>query len=58
VYRKCWCGVIAVMNAPVLATPTARADDEREFVTGNEIPRMVAHRCIIEASIGKRIVQT
>jgi hypothetical protein len=31
---------------------------EREFVTGNEIPRIVAHRCIVEASIGKRIVQT
>jgi hypothetical protein len=30
----------------------------REFVTGNEKPRIVAHRCIIEASIGKRIVQT
>jgi hypothetical protein len=30
----------------------------REFVTGNEIPRIVAHRCIIEASIGKCIVQT
>jgi hypothetical protein len=24
---------------------------EREFVTGNEIPRIVAHRCVIEASI-------
>jgi hypothetical protein len=31
---------------------------EREFVTGNGLPRIVAHRCIIEASIGKRIVQT
>jgi hypothetical protein len=30
---------------------------EREFVTGNDLPRIVAHRCIIEASIGKRIVQ-
>jgi hypothetical protein len=29
----------------------------REFVTGNDLPRIVAHRCIIEASIGKRIVQ-
>jgi hypothetical protein len=24
---------------------------KREFVTGNEIPRIVAHRCVIEASI-------
>jgi hypothetical protein len=31
---------------------------EREFVAGNDLPRIVAHRCIIEASIGKRIVQT
>jgi hypothetical protein len=31
---------------------------EREFVTGNDLPCIVAHRCIIEASIGKRIVQT
>jgi hypothetical protein len=31
---------------------------QREFVIGNEIPRIVAHRCIIEASIGKRIVLT
>jgi hypothetical protein len=31
---------------------------ERGFVTGNEIPRIVAHRCIKEASIGKRIGQT
>jgi hypothetical protein len=30
----------------------------REFVTENEIPRVMAHRCIIEASIGKHIVQT
>jgi hypothetical protein len=28
---------------------------ERELVTGNEIPRLVAHKCIIEASIGKHI---
>jgi hypothetical protein len=27
----------------------------REFVTGNDLPRIVAHRCIIEASTGKRI---
>jgi hypothetical protein len=31
---------------------------ERELATGNEIPRIVAHRCIIEASKGKHIVQT
>jgi hypothetical protein len=37
------------------ATNTNR---EREFVTGNELPHIVAHRCIIEASVGKRIVQT
>jgi hypothetical protein len=24
---------------------------EREFVTGNEIPRVVGHRCKIEASM-------
>jgi hypothetical protein len=30
----------------------------REFVTGNEISRIVAHRCIMEASTGKRTVQT
>jgi hypothetical protein len=30
---------------------------ERELVTGNEIPRIAAHSCIKEASIGKRIVQ-
>jgi hypothetical protein len=33
------------------------SEEVREFVTGNEILRIVAHRCIIEASIGKRIVQ-
>jgi hypothetical protein len=33
----------------------AQGGFEREFVTGNEIPCIVAHRCIIEASIGKRI---
>jgi hypothetical protein len=27
-------------------------------VTGNEIPRIVAHRCVMEASIGRHIVQT
>jgi hypothetical protein len=31
---------------------------ERELVTGNEIPRIVALGCIMEASIGKHIVQT
>jgi hypothetical protein len=31
---------------------------KREFGTGNDLPRIVAHRCIIEASIGKLIVQT
>jgi hypothetical protein len=31
---------------------------ERELVTGNDVPRIVAHRCVIEASMGKRIVQT
>jgi hypothetical protein len=35
-----------------------RASALREFITGNEMPRIVAHRCVIEASIGKRIVQT
>jgi hypothetical protein len=30
----------------------------RELVTGNEVPKIVAHRCIIEASIGRNIVQT
>jgi hypothetical protein len=30
----------------------------RELITGNEIRCIVAHRCIIESSIGKRIVQT
>jgi hypothetical protein len=28
---------------------------ERALVIGNEIPRIVAHKCIIEASIGKHI---
>jgi hypothetical protein len=28
---------------------------ERELVTGNETPRVVAQRCIIEASIGQTI---
>jgi hypothetical protein len=36
----------------------ARKHWKREFATGNEIPRIVAHRWIIEASIGKLIVQT
>jgi hypothetical protein len=31
---------------------------KRELVAGNEIPRIVALRCIMYASIGKRIVQT
>jgi hypothetical protein len=40
------------------AAAAGLSDTEREFVTGNEIPRIVVHRCTIEASIGKRIVQT
>jgi hypothetical protein len=39
-----------------LHSPASRL--EREFVTGDDLPRIVAHRCITEASIGKRIVQT
>jgi hypothetical protein len=31
---------------------------ERDLVTGNETPRMVAHRRIVKASTGKHIVQT
>jgi hypothetical protein len=30
-------------------------DGERAIVTGNEKPRIVAHRCVIEVSIGKHI---
>jgi hypothetical protein len=47
----------------LLRPPGPLGDDyghtwRREFDTGNEIPRIVAHKCIIEASIGKRIDQT
>jgi hypothetical protein len=45
--------VIAYVQA-VTGAPKVK----REFVTGNDLPRIVAHRCVIEASIGKRIVQT
>jgi hypothetical protein len=44
--RLSWC----------LFPEAASALSERELVAGNEIPRKVAHRCIIEASIGKHIV--
>jgi hypothetical protein len=48
------------MAADVVVTEAAtdkHISMDREFVTGNEIPRIVAHRCNIEARIGKRIVQ-
>jgi hypothetical protein len=31
---------------------------ERDFVTGNDLPRIVAHRCVIEASIGKSLLHS
>jgi hypothetical protein len=38
------------LAAAAIAT-AASGETGREFVTGNEIPRIVAHRCVIEASI-------
>jgi hypothetical protein len=39
----------------MLASMTYLWATERALVTGNEIRRIVAHRCVIEVSIGKHI---
>jgi hypothetical protein len=36
-------------------TMSKEMPQERALVTGNEIPRIVAHGCVIEVSIGKHI---
>jgi hypothetical protein len=38
----------------VISCVVAGGRRERELVTGNEEPRIVARNCIIKASIGKR----
>jgi hypothetical protein len=38
----------------VFTSTFRRVLTKSEFVTSNEIPRIVAHRCVIEASIGEQ----